>query len=316
MTEYTLTDADREALREPHGPVYEDGELIEALEQADPHRLIAVGDRVVRDIADSPLGLDIGIVDGRIQREAVGDPLDGYAPELELHCDNPAGGVTGEAWSTVREAIAHERTSAVVAEGEEDLLALPAIATASVNSLIVHGHWQEGAVVLRPDPDLKRFVDDLVGYRTHDHVIVGGTWDRFHIGHRYILLAAFEHGEHVDVGIASDAMVREKLGTDDFAPFGARKRQVRDFLDRFGLESWVRTIQIEDFRGNAVEDGDALMVTTDTRDNAERINEERREAGREPLDLIHVDRVTDDDGEVVSSTRLRRGIIDRDGRVR
>ncbi len=317
MPAYTPDAEDREALREPHGTVVQGDELIDLVRgRKEYQRLITVGDRVSRDLAGAGMQPDIAVVDGKIEREAAGDPLRRLDPDVTLDAANPPGGITEQGWARVRQAVAHTCTSAVVVDGEEDLLALPAIANASPDSLIVHGHWEEGAVVLEPGADLKAFVNDLVGHRTHDHVIVGGSWDRFHAGHRYILLAAFEAGTHVDIGITDDDMLRDKIGHDGFDAFDDRKRNVRRFLDAFGLRSRARTLQIDDFRGNAVEEGDALMVTDDTRDSAERINQERRDAGREPLDLLHVDRIRGPDNRVISSTRLRANRIDRDGRPR
>ncbi|MFB6076996.1 MAG: phosphopantetheine adenylyltransferase, partial [Candidatus Nanohaloarchaea archaeon] len=85
------------------------------------------------------------------------------------------------------------------------------------------------------------------------------------------------------------------------------------FLDEFGLRGRARLLQIDDYTGNAVDEGDALLVTGETRENGERINTERREADRAPLDLIEIDRLTGMDGRPISATRIREQEIDREG---
>jgi len=90
---------------------------------------------------------------------------------------------------------------------------------------------------------------------------------------------------------------------------------------------------IDDIYGSAVKEGDALVVTEDTLPNGRKINERRQEQGREPLELIIVDRLRDEAGDVVtdsgstrtegpvrdeaggvvSSSRIRAGEIDVDG---
>ncbi|MDY6768585.1 MAG: pantetheine-phosphate adenylyltransferase [Candidatus Nanohaloarchaea archaeon] len=310
---YEPTEREKEQLREPRGEVVQGEELRERVEKRDYHRLIAVGDRVAIDLSRWGLDPAIAAVDGRIQREPVEEgALDVVQGDVAVSAANPAGGVTREAWQAVREAVARTCSTTVRIDGEEDLLALPAITYASPDSLIVYGQRDVGAVILEPDEALKAFVESLVDRRQYGHVIVGGSWDRLHAGHRSMLLEAFARGEHVDIGVTADAYVAEKQGEPE--PLERREEQLRSFLDTFGLEDRARILEIDDYRGNAVEEGEALMVTAETRANGERINEERGERGKEPLDLVDVPLVGDADGTPISSSRIRAGAIDRDGR--
>lgn len=293
-------------------------DLIEELRQRDYSRLICVGDRVSLDLTASDIDVDIAVVDGRIEREPLPDgELDRINAELALAADNPAGSITEEAWNTVREAVAHTCTTQLTVDGEEDLLALPAILFASPNSVIVHGHWEEGAVILEPDAALKQFVRDIIGAEPFPRLIAGGSWDRFHAGHRYFLLAAFEHGKHVAIGVTSDAMLAEKADdadSSDFEPFEERERHVERFLDQFGLTDRATITQIDDYQGTAVDaDSGVLLVTEDTLENGKQVNQDRLEQGKTPLNLAMVQQITGADGAVISSTRIRKNEIDRDG---
>ncbi|MDY6770116.1 MAG: pantetheine-phosphate adenylyltransferase [Candidatus Nanohaloarchaea archaeon] len=313
-TVYEPSAADREQLRTPRGTVVQGGELVDELSSRSFHRLIAVGDRVSLDCAAAGIAPDIAVVDGRIQRDPI-DPgrLDAIPADRVEHVGNPAGRVTAAAWRAVREAVARDCSTKLVVDGEEDLLALPAVTFASPRSVVVYGQRDTGAVILDPDDAVKGFVEGLVGRRTHDHVIVGGSWDRFHAGHRSLLLAAFARGDHVDIGVTADSYLADKLDADGAAPHREREAAVQAFLDRYGLAGRATLREITGFRGNAVEDGDAIAVTPETRDGADRINDERAAAGRAPLDIIEVPLVTAADGTPISSSRIRRGEIDRDG---
>ncbi len=314
MPVYEITDEDRERLREPRGDIAEGNALIDELEDRDYHRLICVGDRVSMDVAASAVDADIMIVDGRIERETVDHDDDLFDTPKMLEAVNDPGTISEEAWNTVREAFAYTCRSTLHVDGEEDLLALPAIVFASPDSLIVYGDWQNGAVILEPDAAMKEFARDIVGFQQHPRIIVGGTWDRFHAGHRYLLLAALENGKHVDVGVTTDAYVDEHYDTDT-ATFTDRKQCIQQFLDTFG-QSDADILSLDDFRGNAVDvDQGVLMVTEDTLEKAKQINEERLEERKSPLNIAAVQQITGGDGDIISSTRIRTKEIDRNGFV-
>ncbi len=314
---YEPTEADREALRDPRGPVVDGRDaLVDALQDEAYSHLIAVGDRVSTDLARSPLDPDICVVDGKIQRSAASDDATALLDDRHtLTAANPAGRITEGAWNTVRAAVARDCPTVVDVDGEEDLLALPAILFAPPTARIVHGHWEDGAVLLTPDDALKRFVRDLLDAAQYNRLIVGGTWDRFHAGHRYILLTAFEHGETVDIGVTTDDFARQHRARDAIDPYDTRRDRVAQFLDAFGLGDRATLMQIDDIYGNAVEEGDALLCTPDTLDNAKAVNERRLDDGRTPLDLAVIDRLTGQDGEPITATRIRDGAIDGNGRT-
>lgn len=312
---FTPDESDRQRLRELHGEVLDGADaLADHLRQRSYSRLITVGDRVTADLADRFLDPDIAITDGREQRSPVPDQRQHHPDhDIRLTAANPAGSITEAAWSRVREAAAHRCPVAVRIDGEEDLLALPALLFAEPDALVVYGHWQHGAVVTRPDSEMKAWVRELVGIDRHEHLIVGGTWDRLHAGHRYLLLAALEHGERVTVGVTSDRFAAEH--TDHpVEPVDDRQQAVERYLDEIGARDTASTVVIDDVYGPAGDAGDALLVTDDTRGSGEQVNRHRREQGHAPLELIEIDQIVGQDGEIISSSRIRSGAIDREGR--
>lgn len=314
MSFYTPTEQDREKLKQPQGEIYREGELVKELQKRDYDKLIAVGDRVSQDIAESGLEADLSILDGSIQRKDVGKQhFKDIGAERTFKVDNPAGEITMDAWKAVRKASALECYSKIIVEGEEDLLALPAALFASESSVVVYGQPGEGAVLMETDREIKDFVLDLVETERAEHLIVGGSWDIFHSGHRYIILTALEKGETIDIGITSDSMLERKLGDHSEDSFDQRRSNIEEFLRSRGRFEDVRLIEIGDFYGNAVEEGDKLLVNPENTGNAEKINERRVETGRERIEVEVLEKLEAVDGAPISCTRIRDGEIDQNG---
>ncbi len=137
-------------------------------------------------------------------------------------------------------------------------------------------------------------------------VVLGGTFDNFHKGHKHLLREASSLGD-VKIGLTSDEMAERTKGVR-VENFEVREKAVKDFLPEAEVE------KIEDPMGFAIdEDFDYIMVSSETRTRAEMINEKRKEAGKEEMKIVEVDLVLAEDGDPISSTRIRNGEIDREG---
>ena len=49
----------------------------------------------------------------------------------------------------------------------------------------------------------------------YKRVAVGGTFDKFHYGHRSLIAKAFEIGENVEIGVTSNVFAGKKDGDID-----------------------------------------------------------------------------------------------------
>ncbi|MEM4728234.1 MAG: inosine/xanthosine triphosphatase [Thermoplasmata archaeon] len=116
------------------------------------------------------------------------------------------------------------------------------------------------------------------------------------------------------VGVASDRMAARK-GREALQSYAVRAAAVARFLRSIGAD--FRLVRLESREGAAAtEDFDAIVVSEETEPSARRINRLRRAKGLKPLDIITIPMVPAEDGLPVSSSRIRSGELDREGRLR
>jgi len=147
-----------------------------------------------------------------------------------------------------------------------------------------------------------------------DTVATGGTFDILHKGHYTLLLKAFEVGKQVIIGISSDyyASVKKKKITNEYP---IRLKNLKRFIEDKFNKSNYSIYELNDFYGPTVltNDVQAIVTTEGTKENCIKINELRKSKGLPQLEIIIVPLVKDQDGKVISSTRIREGEIDTNG---
>jgi pantetheine-phosphate adenylyltransferase len=145
-----------------------------------------------------------------------------------------------------------------------------------------------------------------------EKVVLGGTFDILHKGHEALFKKAFGLGE-VTIGLTSDRFA-EKLKKRKVNKFLERKRN----LERFIFEKFkkkAKIVKIKDIFGPTLkEDFDFLVVSSQTFKNGLKINKERKKLGKRPIKIVKVKMVLAEDGKPISSTRIKNGEIDREGR--
>jgi pantetheine-phosphate adenylyltransferase len=132
-------------------------------------------------------------------------------------------------------------------------------------------------------------------------------------------MKAFEVGEKVLVGLSSDEFA-EKLRRQKnhhIAHYKKRLAELEKFLKQNGFLERAEIIPLDDAYGVTLRRGclDALIVSQETEYMAQEINKKREKKGLEPLKIIVIEMVPAENHVPISTTRIRRGEIDREGHL-
>ncbi len=148
-------------------------------------------------------------------------------------------------------------------------------------------------------------------------VAMGGTFDVLHRGHRMLLRTAFDKGRRVMIGVTSDNFAHHLHKPHKIDPYPTRKKTLEGLLRRWGVLSRASIVELHDRFGPAIGSSriQALVVSKRTRKTGYEINRRRRVQGFKPLDIVAIDLLPAQDRRPISSTRIRRGRIDREGRL-
>jgi len=144
-------------------------------------------------------------------------------------------------------------------------------------------------------------------------VIVGGTFDMLHGGHKALLRKAFKLGG-LTIGLTSNIMAR-KMKKREVEDFKRRKKELKDFIaEEFKVEPKI--VKIEDKFGPTLkEDFDYIVVSPATYPTARQINKVRQKRNKKPIKIVKIEFVLAEDGEPISTTKILKGEIDRQGKL-
>ena len=144
-------------------------------------------------------------------------------------------------------------------------------------------------------------------------VVIGGTFDILHDGHKALLKRAFELGK-VFIGFTSDKMA-QKLRKRKIKSFVERKRGLRKFiLENFKKKPKITKIE-DKFGFTLKEDFDFIVVSPETYQTAVEINKKRLKRKRKLIEIVEIDFVLAEDGKPISAERIAKGEIDKKGKL-
>ena len=185
-----LPDSLRDAFKEPFGPVYTDtDELLAAVDETaataptdiDDPPLIAVGDVVTHHLLDAGRQPDVAVIDGKTERETVGDAVEATLADPAgsiRRVANPPAELSEAMLVALRAAIEAPEPVRIVVDGEEDLATLPALVAAPRGSSVVYGQPGDGmvhvAVTEAQANDARRLLGEFDGDTAAALEAVGG----------------------------------------------------------------------------------------------------------------------------------------------
>ncbi len=153
---YRLPKEMRAQLATPMGRVFSGeetwGEEFEKLVRESPV-VVTVGDRVTDTLGSMGRTPDVQVVDGFERRKKRKPPSVPYARLVKVK--NPAGTLTAGAISGMKGAFLGKKPVRVQVEGEEDLMAMLAIAMAPVFAQVFYGQPGVGVVAVKADVGAK-----------------------------------------------------------------------------------------------------------------------------------------------------------------
>jgi len=152
---------------------------------------------------------------------------------------------------------------------------------------------------------------------TYNLITCGGTFDFLHAGHKEFLRFVFSLGKKVLIGLTSDEFISGKKQVQQVRSYSERKQVLETFLQNENLFHRTIIIPIDTKFGPTLERDsgiDALAVTEETEKNAMMINQERQKLHLPKLP-VHVMPMVKNNDIMISSTNIRKGIIDPEGNM-
>ena len=142
--------------------------------------------------------------------------------------------------------------------------------------------------------------------------LIGGTFDRFHSGHMSLIETGLSRCDKIEVWITSDEIAQSK--DSRIKKWEERKAELESATSKYS--SRISTHLLSDDYGPALEtpDASAIICSNETMPKCIEINSKRMESGLEPLETILAESVFSWTGEKISSSRIRAGLMDREGK--
>ena len=163
---HLLTDELRVKLKSPLGILLKGSfsltirEFEKIVNTKKPPMIIVVGDALSEALLKKDIFPKVLIIDYKVMRNpSIPFATEGYKT---ARLTNAAGTISDEAWSVVKSAVKQSGRVKVIVEGEEDLLALPAILSAPEDAFVVYGQPHEGMVVVDVTPKKKAEIRKIV----------------------------------------------------------------------------------------------------------------------------------------------------------
>ncbi|XP_012273059.1 bifunctional coenzyme A synthase [Orussus abietinus] len=173
--------------------------------------------------------------------------------------------------------------------------------------------------------DRQHELDQIYG-----NVVLGGTFDRLHNGHKIFLgEAVLRCSKKLTVGITDENMISGKILWELIEPCSKRISVVKDFLEDVDPTLKYDVVPINDIYGPTKDDPtfEMIVVSEETKRGGDKVNELRQQKGLSKLDVHVVELVKDqlcqehEEAKISSSnhrmrllgTRLRRpNLSDKD----
>ncbi len=174
--EIIMPESLRKTLQKPLGVIFKNEKsLLRRIDTSKHSLIIAVGDIIVDSLLKTGIDPDVKVIDLKSRRVKTDLFAEHQLVKKGPSLVNNPGTINLKTAERLRQMI-QERSvlvsestfkvgpygSWLVVDGEEDLLALPAILFAPLGSLVLYGHWEHGIIAVEIDEKIKNKVREIV----------------------------------------------------------------------------------------------------------------------------------------------------------
>ncbi|KAH9499294.1 hypothetical protein Btru_003638 [Bulinus truncatus] len=153
--------------------------------------------------------------------------------------------------------------------------------------------------------------------QTYSNVVLGGTFDRLHTGHKLLLNESCLRCEKkLTVGITDGERNKKKSLWELMEPYEEREQKLANFVNDIKPNIILDAVKIYDPFGPTITDPDlqCIVVSEETKAGGIMVNEERLKRGFSPLNMVTIDLVddhchTEDEELKVSSSSYRKRLL-------
>jgi len=129
-------------------------------------------------------------------------------------------------------------------------------------------------------------------------VVVAGTFNCIHEGHKKLLEVALNTGEELLVGLTSDEFAKRLKG--EAKPYAKRKEELQGVLGKEAGRCEIVEINDEVGVAGEMKELEAIVVSEETETNAWRVNEVRKAKSLPELKIIIIPLVKNREGRKLS----------------
>jgi phosphopantetheine adenylyltransferase len=94
------------------------------------------------------------------------------------------------------------------------------------------------------------------------NVILGGSFDKLHKGHKLLLKHALKLSSRIKIGLVKDEMLKNKLLSSKIENFNLRKNKIIGFLKKIRKNVHIDIVPLSDPYGPSIEDNTITDIIT------------------------------------------------------
>ncbi|CAD5206722.1 unnamed protein product [Bursaphelenchus okinawaensis] len=142
--------------------------------------------------------------------------------------------------------------------------------------------------------------------RKYQNVVLGGTFDRIHNGHKVLLSTAILLANgRITCGVTDKDMIKNKKLWELIEPYEKRIESVKEFINDVSEGLALNVVPIVDPFGPSIveKDLECIVVSKETRKGGDAVNKRRIEKGLFELEVFEIDLVDGED-KIMNETKL------------